>query len=64
MTRQTTAPIAHTGLNISTRTARELVHMLQDGMIDPDPAYQRGSVWNQVLRGSIDRRMPPHWLLS
>ena len=76
MTRQVAAPVEHINLSATNRTARDLVHFVQDGHIDMNPPYQRGQVWSgdqrialvfSWLRGLptgviiLSDRANPHW---
>ncbi|GAB2733461.1 hypothetical protein GCM10027273_10310 [Nocardioides pakistanensis] len=49
-TRQTTEPMQRLHLEESSRSARELARMAEDGQIDVNPPYQRGSVWSTDQR--------------
>jgi hypothetical protein len=51
MTRQTAAPFDHISLNPTHVTLGELVRRIESGMLDLDPPYQRGDVWD------VDQRM-------
>ena len=55
MTRQTQAPLDHLSLNATNRRARELARMVDDGYIDLNPPYQRGSVWSEDQRVALVR---------
>lgn len=60
MTRQTSAPLVHQGLQATNRMAREVARMAVDGGLDLDPPYQRGSVWTEYQRVALVRS----WLLG
>lgn len=50
MTRQTSAPLTRLPMNTSNRQARWMVHQVQSGDLDINPAYQRGDVWTEDQR--------------
>lgn len=50
MTRQTAEPLNHLSLNPSYREAKGLVDLINDGTIELNPSYQRGSVWTEDQR--------------
>ncbi len=60
MTRQTAQPLEQLRLSATNRNARELVNMVNDGLITLDPPYQRGDVW------TLDQRIAlvQSWLLG
>jgi Protein of unknown function DUF262 len=49
-TRQTGKPLERMRLSDSYRSARELVRMLEDGLLTVDLPYQRGPVWTEDQR--------------
>lgn len=53
MTRQTAAPLSHTSLNPSYQSARWLARRVQEGQINLDPPYQRGTVWTDDQRTAL-----------
>lgn len=55
MTLQTPAPIEHTNLSPTARTAGSLVRDLESGQLDVDPPYQRGEVWTIDQRRDLVR---------
>lgn len=55
MTYQTPEPITRLNLENTYRTARELVRMMQDGLMTADLPYQRGDVWTQQQRIELIR---------
>lgn len=57
MTRQTDTPLKRLPMSTSNRQARWLVRQMQDGDLDINPPYQRGSVW------SNDQRVALMWSL-
>lgn len=59
-TMQTSAPLAHISLNASNRSAREVARIAEDGYMDLNPPYQRGSVWTEHQR----RNLVKSWLMG
>lgn len=57
MTRQTTVPIGRVPISTFNRRADALVQQVQDGTIDLDPPYQRGTVWTQDQRVALVRSL-------
>lgn len=55
MTRQTTQPLASYGISPSARRARGLYESWQDGDVDLNPPYQRGSEWTEDQRVALIR---------
>ncbi len=55
MSRQTENPLEHISLNTTNRRARELARMVDDGYLDLDPPYQRGTVWTEDQRVALVR---------
>lgn len=55
MTRQTPTHIEHTTLNPRARGAHDLVRQVEEGQLDVDPPYQRGSVWTEDQRVALVR---------
>lgn len=55
MTLQTAAPITSLSLNTSNRPAWEVARLAQDGHIDLNSPYQRGSVWTTEQRMELVR---------
>lgn len=60
MTHQTAAPLTHQSLHASNRQGREVMRQAQDGLMDVNPPYQRGSVWTLEQRIGLIRS----WLLG
>src|SRR5262245_25385378 len=61
MTRQTSAPLKHTSLQASNRSAREIAgSMVEAGWLDLNAPYQRASVWSEDQRIALVRS----WLLG
>ncbi|MEV5194756.1 hypothetical protein AB0K86_19895 [Streptomyces clavifer] len=54
MTHQTKAPIEYTNFEIKHERASALARLADDGGLDLNPSYQRGSVW------TLDQR-ESHW---
>ncbi|MFB7376536.1 DUF262 domain-containing protein [Kitasatospora purpeofusca] len=50
MTQQTDAPLRHTTLNTSYRTAKQMARLAAEGDLDLNPPYQRGGVWTTDQR--------------
>lgn len=55
MTRQTPTHIEHTTLNPRARGAHDIVRQVEEGQLDVDPPYQRGSVWTSDQRVALVR---------
>jgi hypothetical protein len=55
MTRQTSAPIERLHLENTYRSARELIRMMDDGLMTADLPYQRGDVWAADQRIALIR---------
>jgi hypothetical protein len=63
MTRQSAVPFDHISLRPTYFTLGDLVHRMEDRMIDLDPPYQRGDVWTEDQRMALVqswlRGLPP-----
>lgn len=55
MSRQTSSPLVHNSLNAANNRARQWTRAVEDGLVDFNPAYQRGSVWTLDQRIALIR---------